>query len=169
MPEDTRTLYLTGLKNARAVETQAVEMLTRQVERLENYPEVAEGLRRHIAESEQQRDRLDTILESHGESASTLKEMVTGFMGNVAAVVHAPMGDEVLKNALANHAYEHYEIGAYRSLLVLAEMVGDAAALPKLRESLAEEEHMAAWAAEQIAPVTRRFAAREAAGAEAGA
>ena len=168
MQEDTKTLYLTGLKNARAVETQAVEMLTRQVERLENYPEMTRGLRQHVAESEQQRDRLDAILESHGESSSTIKEMVTGFMGNVAAVVHAPMQDEVLKNALANHAYEHYEIGAYRSLIVLAEMVGDAAALPRLRESLAEEERMAQWAGEQIEPVTRQFAGREAAGVKAG-
>ncbi len=168
MQEDTKTLYITGLKNARAVETQAVEMLTRQVERLENYPELEQGLRRHVAESEQQRDRLDGILEAHGESASTIKEMVTGFMGNVAAVVHAPMGDEVLKNALANHAYEHYEIGAYNSLLVLAEMVGDTAAIPKLRESLAEEERMAQWAGEQIGPLTRKFAGREAVGAKAG-
>ena len=155
MQQSYQDLYLTGLVNARALETQAIELLTRQVERIESYPEIADVLRRHIAESEQQRVRLDTILESLGSSNSTLKDFVTGLMGNMAALAHAPMQDEILKNTLANYAFEHFEIASYKSLLVLADLAGDATSPTALRQSLSEEERMAQWCADTLEPTVR--------------
>jgi ferritin-like metal-binding protein YciE len=38
--DEARTFYITGLHNAHAMETQAIQLLTRQIERLENYPEI---------------------------------------------------------------------------------------------------------------------------------
>lgn len=104
--------YLTGLKNAHALETQAVQLLSRQVERLENYPEMSAKIQQHIQESEAQRDRLVTILERHGTSHSVLKDFVTGLTGNIAALAHAPMQDEMVKNTFANFAFEHFEIAS---------------------------------------------------------
>ena len=67
-----------------------------------------------------------------------------GLMGSMAALAHMPAQDEILKNAFANSAVEAYEIAAYTSLLTIAEAAGDHASIPAFRQSLAEEEAMAA-------------------------
>ncbi|MFH5926068.1 ferritin-like domain-containing protein [Roseomonas xinghualingensis] len=168
MQENARDLYVTGLVNARALETQAIELLSRQVERLESYPEVEQVLRRHITESEQQRDRLDAILENLGTSNSSIKDFITGLMGNMAALSHAPMQDEILKNTFANYAFEHFEIASYKGLLVLADIAGDTQAPTALRQSLQEEERMAQWCADNLEHVVRKYAERTIQGAKAG-
>src|SRR6188508_3239547 len=111
----TRDLFVTGLRNAHALEMQALQIMNRQVERLENYPEVEQALRKHIQETEGQRQRIDEILNQLAESPSTIKEAAMGFMGNMAAIAHAPADDEIIKNMLANHGFENYEIAAYKS------------------------------------------------------
>ena len=168
MASSHRDLYVTGLVNAHALENQAVSLLSRQVERLENYPEMSAMLQRHIKESEVQAQRLDQILESLGTSSSTLKDMTTKLSGNLAAMAHMPMGDEVLKNTFANVAFEHFEIAAYRSLLVMAELAGDTSGPALLKQSLSEEERMAQWISDNIDSTTRRYAQLEAAGEKAG-
>ncbi|NKE48303.1 ferritin-like domain-containing protein [Roseomonas frigidaquae] len=168
MQENIREIYVSGLVNARALETQAIQLLSRQVERLENYPEVEAQLRRHIQESEVQRDRLDELLSSLGTSHSAFKDMVTGFMGNMAAAGHVVAPDEVLKNQIANYAFEHFEIASYRSLITLAELAGHAAAHAPLDLSLREEERMAQWCHDNLDTVTRRYASLRTRGETAG-
>ena len=46
--DSARQNFIAGLQNAYAVEQQALQTMNRQVERLENYPEVEKLLRRHI-------------------------------------------------------------------------------------------------------------------------
>ncbi|NKC30109.1 ferritin-like domain-containing protein [Falsiroseomonas selenitidurans] len=168
MANEYRDTYIAGLVNARALETEAIQILSRQVDRLENYPEMEAALRRHIAESEVQRDRLDELLEGLGTSGSGLKDLATGLAANIAAIGHALMPDEVLKNAMANYAFEHYEIAAYRSLITLAELAGHGSAHAALDLSLREEERMAQWCHDNLDAVTRRYATLRAQGQKAG-
>lgn len=156
-------LYHTGLRNQHAVENQAIELLERQVGRVEDYPELKARIERHIEESRAQAQRLDRILERHGTSASGFKDTMMSFMGNMAAMAHTPAPDEVVKNTLANFAFEHYEIAAYKSLIALAERIGDKDSITDLTESLREEEAMAAWIDEHIAATTLKFASMKAA------
>ncbi|WP_431304191.1 ferritin-like domain-containing protein [Sediminicoccus sp. BL-A-41-H5] len=160
--------YITGLKNAHALESQAVQLLRRQVERLENYPEMSAKIEQHIAESEMQQKRLESLLERHGTSYSSIKDFVTGMMGNIAAMAHAPASDEVVKNSFANFAFEHYEIAAYRALIALAQAVGAEGDVATLRESLAEEERTAEWIGQRIEQVMLEYARREESGLTAG-
>ncbi|GGG45478.1 YciE/YciF family protein [Caldovatus sediminis] len=161
-------LYTTGLANAHALENQAVQMLSRQAERLENYPELAQRMREHIEESRRHAARLDEILRARGSAPSALKDVGQSIIGSLAAMTHAAAQDEVLKNSFANYAFEHYEIAAYRSLLVLADAVGDAWGMKLLRESLAEEERMAQWIADHLEPTTRTYMRLAATGQKAG-
>jgi ferritin-like metal-binding protein YciE len=135
---DTQELYLQGLRNAHALETQALEIMQRQAERLENYPEVKTGLERHIKQTEEQQRRLDQILEAHGTSYSAVKETATGLMGNVTPIMHAATSDEILKNSFANYAFEHFEAAAYTSLIAVAEAAGDQKHIPLLQQTLQE-------------------------------
>jgi ferritin-like metal-binding protein YciE len=163
-----KDLYITGLVNAHALENQAVQLLSRQVERLENYPEMEQRMREHIEESRRQAARLEEILRACGSSPSTMKDVGLSIMGNLAAMAHAPMQDEVIKNTFANFAFEHYEIASYRSLLVMADAAGDRTAPTALRESLGEEERMAQWIADHLDSTTRKYMQLASSGQKAG-
>src|SRR5947209_416965 len=139
-----RDLFITGLKNAHAMERQAQEMLERQADRMEEYPTLRSKVREHLAETKQQLARLESCLEDLGSSASTIKDAALAFGANVAAMGHAMAGDEVLKNTFASSALEHYEIAAYKSLLAMADAAG-VAVQELLQQSLREEERMAEW------------------------
>lgn len=156
-PDTMQTLYLQGLRNAHALETQAIEIMQRQVERLESYPEMKAGLQRHIQESEGQQQRVDQILSRHGSSPSTLKDAVTGLMGNLAAIGHAFTSDEVIKNSFANFAFEHFEQASYMSLIAMAEAIGDQEAIPLLRQNLEQEIGFGKFCGDQIVPTTQRY------------
>jgi ferritin-like metal-binding protein YciE len=162
--ETIQTIWITGLRNAHAEEKQALQMMQRQVERLENYPEVRELLQQHIGETEQQLERLEDILHSHGEDRSLLKDIATQTVGNLAAIGHAMSSDEILKNMFANHGLEAHEMAAYTSLIAMAEEAGQPEHIPTLRQSLAEEEAMAQRVYGLIGPVTKRYMELEARG-----
>ncbi len=168
MAESPRDTYITGLVNAHALENQAVSILSRQVERLESYPEMSDQLRMHIDESKVQAQRLEEILQSLGTSHSSLKDLVTSFTGNMAALAHTPMQDEVMKNTFANFAFEHFEIAAYRSLLTMAELAGDNSSPKLLQQSLNEEIRMAKWIEDNLEATTRKYVQLSAAGQKAG-
>jgi ferritin-like metal-binding protein YciE len=168
--QDTlRELFVTGLVNAHAVEKQALSIMTPQLERIENYPEVAERLRLHIEETNGQIARLDEILSAFDTSGSALKDLGLSMTGSMAALTHSVAGDEIVKNSFANYAFEHFEIAAYKSLLVLAEDGGFGHAAPLLQQSLGEEQAMAQWIDESLPLVTRRYAALYAEGGSGAA
>lgn len=163
-PNETQSLFITGLQNVHGVENQALSLIDRQLDHLENYPEVAEMLRQHRAETEAQIGRVDEILDSLGESASKLKDVVLSISGNMAGIMHMPAPDEILKNSFANHAFENFEIAAYTSLITLSEAGDFARATPLLQQSLGEEQRMATWVLDSIPDLTRKYVRLRAAG-----
>ena len=168
MASSIQDIYLTGLRNAHALEAQADQLLSRQVERIENYPAMRQRLQQHIEETRRQSQRLEQILQAHGTSESTLKDLATSFMGNMAALAHAPMQDEILKNSFANYAFEHFEIASYRALIEMATQAGDQQAIPLLNESLQEEIAMAEWAGQNLPDVVQTYIRLETQGAKSG-
>lgn len=165
--DEPRLLYITGLHNAHAMETQAIQLLARQAEHLEHYPEIEAKLRMHLEESKVQRTRLEEVLHTLDERSSALKEAVLGLGGNIAALAHTAASDEIIKNTLANYMFEHFEIAAYKSLIAMSEFIGHPAGAAAARSSLREEEAMAAWIDERIAPTTTIFLERIKAGVPA--
>lgn len=111
--ERANSVFITGLKNAHALENQALELMNRQVERIENYADIKARLQQHIQETHEQIARLERVLESLGESRSVLKDNALSLIGNMAAITHAFTQDEIIKNSIANFAFENYEIAAY--------------------------------------------------------
>jgi ferritin-like metal-binding protein YciE len=160
--------FAVGLRNQHAVENQAIELLERQLGRLVNYPELEERIRLHIEESKEQAKRLEDLLTGLGTSHSSLKDAVASFIGNLATIAHMPAPDEVIKNTLANFAFEHYEIASYKTLLVLADASGHDNARTALNQSLHEEEQMAQWIDEHINPTVLRYLERSEAEQTAG-
>ena len=155
--QNARGVFLVGLKNAHAMEKQALSIMQPQVNRLKHYPDLLQRLESHISETEAQVSRLDEILQNVGESTSSMKDSLLSAFGSMAALGHVTAGDEVLKNSFANLAFENYEIGAYISLITAARASGESQAIPLLEQSLDEERRMAEWVAEHIPSVTETF------------
>ena len=167
MSQETQDIFVTGLRNAHGLETQAEQMINRQLERLENYPQVAQQLRSHLAETQQQQQRLDTLLAQFSTSPSSIKEVAMGFMANLQTLGHAVADDEILKNTFANLAFENFEIASYKSLIAMAETFGQTQAIGLLQQSLQEEERMAKWISDHVAGVTKQYCALRASGEKA--
>ena len=161
MASKARDIFIDGLRNAHAMETQARELMERQSERLTDYPEVRTQMQKHLRETEGQMKRLEQCLSSLGETTSTIKDTAQSFMGNMMALGHSMAGDEILKNTFANNAFEHFEIAAYKSLLALCGPAGADSARALLEQSLKEEEAMAAWVDQNVGKVTIAYLNRE--------
>jgi len=160
----TRAIFIVGLRNAHAMENQALSMMQPQVKRIENYPDVAQRLEQHIRETEGQRSRLENLLQSFGESTSSLKDAALSAVGSMAALGHSVAGDEIIKNSLANFAFENFEIAAYKSLLSVCQLGDFGQADQVLRQNLEEERAMADWLDRNLDAVTKRYVSLSEAG-----
>ena len=163
-----RSVFVTGLQNAHAVEQQALALIDRQLDRLVRYPEIADRLRAHRSETEGQIRRLEEILRGLDESHSSWRDAAMSLMGNIAALSNSLAGDEVLKNHIVNHAFENFEIATYTSLIALAEAGSFATAVPLLQATLREEEAMAAWVRDSLADLTLKYVGLRSEGRAAG-
>src|SRR6266850_801456 len=161
MAQTAREIFVVGLRNAHAMETQARELMERQSERLDEYPEVKAKVIAHLQETNEQLERLEQCLDALGQETSTLKDAAQSVIANVMAMTHAMAGDEILKNTFANNAFENFEIAAYKSLLALCGPAGADNTRAHLEVSLREEEQMAKWIDANVEKVTLAYLNRE--------
>ena len=150
-------LYVTGLRNQHAVETQAIGTLQNQLPRMTAYPELHARMQADKDGSEQQAARLDQILAGHDTNKSFLKEAVAGTVATVAGFAHAPSGDDVLKNVLAAIGFKAYEIGSYKALIALAEAAGAAEDVSFLETSMKEEQQVGDWLGSNLPGIVRAY------------
>ena len=156
----TMSIYLTGLRNQHAVETQAIGTIQNELPRMKAYPELQTKMQEDKQRSTEQAARLDKLLAAHGASASLAKEAVTGTVATVAGFVHAFASDEVLKDVLAAVGYKAYEIGSYKVLITLAEATGATADIPVLQQSMKEEQEMGDWLGNHIPSFVHTYVAQ---------
>ena len=156
-------VYLTGLRNQHAVETQAIGTVKNQLSRMEPYPELHAKMQAERESSTTQAARLDDLLAKHGTSKSIAKEAVTGTVATVAGFAHAAASDEVLKNVLSALGFKAYEIGSYKVLMTLAEAAGAADDVPVLEQSMKEEQEMGDWLGSHIPDFVHAYLTQQAA------
>ncbi|HEX7073251.1 MAG TPA: ferritin-like domain-containing protein [Hyphomicrobiaceae bacterium] len=157
---DVREVFVSGLRDAYAMEKQAKDMMESQASRLEDYPEMQSRAAQHARETDAQIDRLRQCLEMIGESPSMFKEFGTRAMANLQSMLSAASTDEPIKETLTGFAFENFEIASYRSLIAFAKQLGEQRMVPLLEESLREEERMANWVGDHIESITEQFASR---------
>ena len=155
------------LRDAYAMESQAIELLESQIKRLENYPQAQPRLREHLEETKAQQATIERCLDQLGESPSTLKAATMKVGANIQGMLHGLAGDEVLKHALGSHAFEQFEAGCYCSLTAAAEAAGEPQIAQTCKRLMEQEQAMAAWVWEQIPTLTRTYVERDATGGAA--
>ncbi len=161
-------IYLTGLRNQHAVETQAIGTIQNELPRMKPYPELHAKMQQDKDQSETQAARLDDLLAKHGSSKSLAKEAVTGAVATVAGFAHVTAADEVLKNVLAAVAFKAYEIGSYKVLLALAEAAGATADKAALEQSMREEQDMGDWLGSHLPGFVHAYLNNQSKGETAG-
>ena len=166
-PNTVREFMLDGLRNAHAMETQAITLTSAQAGRLEHYPHLKQRVEEHMRESEGQRKRLETLLERFGTSPSMLKDLGLKASGAFMALAHTAAPDEVIKNTLASFAFEHFEIASYKALIETARLAGDAEVMRLCEQNLAEEVQMAGWIDENLPELIHKYIGRSSSGVTA--
>ena len=156
-------IYLTGLRNQHAVETQAIGTIQNELPRMKDYAELHARMQEEHTRSTEQAARLDRLLGKHGTSKSMAKEMVTGTVATVAGFAHSVASDEVLKNVLAAVGFKAYEIGSYKVLITLAQSAGANDDVAVLEQSMKEEQEMGDWLGSHLPSLVHAYVQKQAA------
>lgn len=164
MADSKRDILIVGLRNAYGLEGQALSTMRNASDRLTNYPQLKAAVDQHIKETERQQQMVEECLGRFGETPSTLKEAAMKLAGNLQAMTHALAGDEVLKDLFALFAFEHFEQASYRSLIAMAEEVGEASVAQTCREILRQEEAAGQKIGGMIEQITKTYMQRESSG-----
>ncbi|KKX30690.1 DUF892 family protein [Rhizobium sp. LC145] len=157
-----RDNFIAWLRDAHAMEEQAITMMTAQSRRLENYPDLRNRIEQHLIETRAHAEVLEDLLGRFAAGgASTLKDIA----GKLAATAQGLGGiftsDEVIKGAMASYAFEHVEIASYRVLIAAADELGEIEAKAVFERILEEEIAMADWLEANLDNVTRVFLMRD--------
>ena len=89
------------LRDAYAMENQAIELLEQQVSRLEHYPELLANVSSHLDESHRQASRVERCLHQLGTDTSGLKTAIGKMVGTAQQLFGLFASDEVLKSSIA--------------------------------------------------------------------
>ena len=154
--------FAAWLRDAHALEKQALTMLTSQAKRLQNYPELKERIEAHILETQEHMRLLQGLLDALSSGGSSLVRDLTGRLAGTAQGLGAVLtSDEVVKGAMAGYAFEHMEIAAYRVLIAAADELGEVEAKAVFERILEEEIEMADWLAGNLDDTTRLYLLRD--------
>jgi ferritin-like metal-binding protein YciE len=150
--------YHAWMRDAHALEKQALTLLNAQISRLgEDYPEVTARLRQHYSETEGQIEKLQSLMDRHDTSGSVLKDVTARVMGVTHALGSMMSSDEVAKDGLLSYGFEQTEIASYLCLITAAQVCGDEAAIPVYESILAEEQDMADWLRAHLPDLIQQF------------
>ncbi len=162
--EDLRDHYLAWLRDAHAMEEQALTMMRGMLSRLENYPVLCARMEQHVKETERQAEAVRKLLEGRDSGTSLVKDA----LGKAGALTQAFSGmfadDEVVKGTMASYTFEQMEIAAYKVLISTASVLEDTTAIAVFEQNLVEEQDMADWLFDHLDQTTRIFLARDEAG-----
>jgi ferritin-like metal-binding protein YciE len=153
MRQTGNATVLLWLRDARAMESQSVQLLTSQLPSLVGFPDFHENVKAHAEISREQRDRLGARIGELGQTSSLLRDSLGMALGLTAPMMIAALPDNVARSAVANYAFEHLEIGTYRTLIGLADQAGDQTTRSLAESILAQELEMAAWLEEHLATI----------------
>jgi ferritin-like metal-binding protein YciE len=151
------------LRDAHAMEKQAIESVENQIDRLQNYPELRNWAQEHVQKARQHRELIRQCIERRGGSTSTIKDVAMAVVGKFQELTGALMADEVLKNAIGDYSFKNYQIACYKSLIAAAEEANDQETKRVCEGILSTDQQMSDRLLPYIPQVTREYMRRDAA------
>lgn len=154
---EPREHLLHWLRDAYAMEKQALEMCERQSERIENYPELRQRIAQHVIETQDQIKKLDQCFTLLDEKPSAVKSAIGWTMGNMQAVGGMLTPDEIIKGSMASFVFENLEIASYTILIAAAEKAGEHQIAKICSDIRDQEQEMADWLKDHLPGTTAQF------------
>ncbi|MGG5890824.1 ferritin-like domain-containing protein [Falsiroseomonas sp. HC035] len=139
--KELKEMLVSQLRDAYSAEKQAIQVM-RKMMRKASEPKLREGIEAHIAQSEEQRDRVEEALGKL--SARPGRKVCEAMRGLAEEAQHeaeefgkGPILDLVI--VAAQQRIEHYEIASYGTMAELSEAMGEMEVAKLLRAILDEE------------------------------
>ncbi|MEK9156418.1 MAG: DUF892 family protein [Patescibacteria group bacterium] len=152
---------LTWLNDAYAMEQSIVETLEGHAGDAEEYPEVQRMIREHIEQTKSQAERVRKKIEGLGGSISVMRTGAGQIMGEIQGLMPNLVRDKIVKNAIVEHAAEHFEHASYLTLVEAAEYFNEPEVARVCREIMKEEVDMGEKLKENLSKIVREFLSRE--------
>ncbi|MBV9812384.1 MAG: ferritin-like domain-containing protein [Acetobacteraceae bacterium] len=138
---DLKEMLVDQLKDAHSAERQAIQLMKRTLRKVSE-PQLREGIEAHIAQSEEQRERLEQALERMGSRLG--RKVCEAMRGLAEEAQHeleehdkGPVLDIVI--VASQQRVEHYEIAAYGTMVELARAMKQNEVANLLAQTLEEE------------------------------
>lgn len=139
---DLKDLLVENLKDLYSAEKQILAARSKVAKAIEN-EQLKSAFEKHMQETEEQRQRLEDILERMGESTRGKKcKGMEGLIEENKELLDEDAEPEVLDAGLivGLQKIEHYEIAGYGSAVTFAKLLGDEESAQLLARTLDEEE-----------------------------
>jgi len=130
------------LRDVFSAEKQLTKALPKMAKKATS-PELKQAFERHLAETQQQVERVEQAFEDTGKSAKAKKcEAMAGLIEEASSMMEEDADPEVMDAILISCAQkvEHYEIATYGTLCTWAKVLGYTQAKALLGENMNEEE-----------------------------
>jgi ferritin-like metal-binding protein YciE len=151
------------LRDAHAMEIQAIQAVEDQIDRLRNYPELRNWAQEHVQAAKQHRELFRQCIERRGGSTSTIKDVTMAVVGKFQELTGMLMADEILKNVIGDYSFKHYQIACYKSLIAAAEEASDPETKRVCEDILSTDQQLVDRLLPYIPQVTREYMRRDAA------
>jgi ferritin-like metal-binding protein YciE len=130
------------LSDARAIESQAEQMLTKAID-IGGDPKLSTDYEEHLEQTRKHKALIEERLEARGASPSFLKDAAMKLGAINWGTFFAAQPDTPAKLAGFAYAFEHLEIGSYEQLRRVADRAGDESVAGVAQTILPEERHAA--------------------------
>ena len=134
-------LFVHTLEDIYYAEKKITKALPKMVEKVSD-PQLESAFLTHLAETENQIQRLEQVFKMHGAEAKAVKcPAIDGIIDEAQEILGDAKDNEVLDAAAlaAAQAVEHYEITRYGTLVAWAQQLGRNDCADVLRQTLEEE------------------------------
>ena len=168
--KDQKETLLSWLNDAYSMEKGQVQVLENHVKDAQDKPEIHRKLAEHLELTRRHADMVEQCVARMGGSTSSVKTAMGTVAGFFQGRATGAAPDELVKNALADYAAEHFEIACYRALITGARALGASDVAQVCEQILREEEDMARWLESRLPMVVQQYLGTEvAAGSPGGA
>ena len=139
--EELMEMMTDQLRDAHSAERQAIQLMKRILRKVTS-PELRQGLEAHIAQSEEQRERVEEALEAVGSRAGrkvceAMRGLVEEAQHEVEEYEKGPLLDLLI--VAAQQRIEHYEIASYGTMTELSKAIGQNKIAELMGRTLQEE------------------------------
>lgn len=157
MAKTQKEYLIKWLNDAYSMEKAIAKTLENHMNDAKDLPSVYALLEAHFQITNSHADRVRECIENLGGNVSEVK---SGFAQAMGVMKELPMefaGDEVIKNAIADFATEHFEIASYTSLAAAAKECGENEIADICNKIISEEVEMANRLSGMLPTLTQDF------------